>query len=214
MSSDLEGIFDAMLIGKIPGLWAKSSYPSLKPLGGYVKDLVRRLNFLSRWIEEGKPATYWLSGFYFTQAFLTGARQNFARQTQVAIDLLVFDFIVTKTETDDCATIKSAPDVGVFVYGLFMEGMRWNRDTMQIGESQPKVLFDMLPVMHLVPVLQKDAAKFPHYLSPVYKTTERKGVLATTGHSSNYVMSVLLPSDKPDSHWINRGSALICGLDD
>jgi len=214
MSTELEGIFNSMLIGKIPGAWLKSSYPSLKPLGGYVKDFVRRLTFLGTWIDNGKPATYWLSGFFFTQAFLTGARQNYARAKGVAIDLLVFDFTVTKTEGDAPETIAEEPAIGVYVYGLFMEGMKWDRESMQLGESAPKVLYDILPVMLLEPVLNKDAKKEPHFVTPVYKTTERKGVLATTGHSSNFVMDILLPSDKPESHWINRGAALICGLDD
>ena len=212
MSQELEEIFGCMINGLVPPKWAASSYPSLKPLGGYVQDLVERLTFLQTWINNGKPASYWLSGFYFTQAFLTGVRQNYARKNQIAIDLLVFSFEVTKIECKDHVGITEPPSIGVYVYGLFMEGMRWDRDRMLLGESLPKQLYDELPVMHLVPVKQADLTRVPHYPTPVYKTTERKGVLATTGHSSNFVMVVDLPSDVDTNHWVNRGAALICGL--
>lgn len=46
MSSDLETLAQALLIGRVPAFWARFSYPSLKPLGAYVDDLLRRLNFL------------------------------------------------------------------------------------------------------------------------------------------------------------------------
>ena len=31
--------------------------------------------------------------------------------------------------------------------GLFLEGARWDRDEMVVSESQPKILFDTLPVV-------------------------------------------------------------------
>lgn len=39
MSTQLEAASKSLFDGKVPDLWMQSSYPSLKPLGGYIADL-------------------------------------------------------------------------------------------------------------------------------------------------------------------------------
>ncbi|CAG7837267.1 unnamed protein product [Allacma fusca] len=210
MTPDLDEVFKNMLIGKVPGVWASKSYPSLKPLGGYILDLLGRLKFLQDWIDDGEPPVFWLSGFYFTQSFLTGVSQNFARKYKIPIDLLGFEFQVTSYEKQT----TSQPNDGAYCSGLFLEGARWSRENKMLAESKPKVLFDTIPVIWFKPGIKAEFREYTCYDSPVYKTTARRGTLSTTGHSTNFVLYLKLPTNLPAKHWINRGTACLCQLDD
>lgn len=81
-----------------------------------------------------------------------------------------------------------------------------------IAESRPKELFTNFPVIWLKPQQHRQRPASGIYDCPVYKTLTRAGTLSTTGHSTNFVMDVEVPSGTEQSHWINRGVALFCSL--
>ena len=111
MIPELERIHKSMALGKLPAAWANKSYPSMKPLGSYINDFLARLAFLQNWLDEGEPSVYWLSGFYFTQSFLTGVLQNHSRKNQLQIDHLHMKFDVTEFEIE----VQERPETGVYI---------------------------------------------------------------------------------------------------
>jgi hypothetical protein len=52
------------------------------------------------------------------------------------------------------------------------------------------------------------------YVCPVYNTSARRGILSTTGHSTNYVCPIVIPTTRAQSHWIKRGTAMLMQMDD
>ncbi|KAG9460321.1 hypothetical protein GDO78_022596, partial [Eleutherodactylus coqui] len=46
MSEEMERMYKSFLNNQVPTLWADAAYPSMKPLGSWVKDLVLRISFI------------------------------------------------------------------------------------------------------------------------------------------------------------------------
>eukprot|EP00927_Polykrikos_kofoidii_P048641 TRINITY_DN42889_c0_g1_i1.p1 TRINITY_DN42889_c0_g1~~TRINITY_DN42889_c0_g1_i1.p1 ORF type:complete len:698 (-),score=150.62 TRINITY_DN42889_c0_g1_i1:99-2111(-) len=217
MSAQLEEMYNAFLIQKVPPLWGEPiSYPCLKPLNAWVTDFEERIAFMTSWLVEGPPSSFWVPCFYFPQGFMTCAKQVHARKTKIPIDGLAF--FSEPTGTFDVARC-SPHENGVNVHGFFVQGAGWSREKKRMAESEKGVLFVELPVIWLKVVLEAEFDKLVsepgRYTCPLYKTSLRKGTLSTTGHSTNFVTYFQIPSDEDDQgHWVRRGVALLCMLDD
>lgn len=141
---------------------------------------------------------------------MTASLQTFARKHMKAIDGLAFEFKVLTIKPEE---ITERPDDGVIVFGLYLEGARYDQTTGKMAESIPGKMYDLLPAIHFKPAV--DHKQAPNtYMCPVYKTAVRKGVLSTTGMSTNYVVPVELPSNDPEQKWILAGAAALCNLTD
>jgi len=219
MSGELEEMSTALFNNAVPANWENKAYPCLKPLAAWVEECFDRLNFIKEWELNGPPTCFWVSGFYFPQAFFTGNLQNYARKNQFPIDAIEFDYIVMKESKDD---VSNKPEDGCYCYGLFMEGARWNPEVWSIDDSLPKELYTLGPLMHYHPVKDRKETTEGVYRMPVYKILSRRGVLATTGHSSNFVMWIEMPSNRTNIinnvklsdqyEWIKAGVAMFCSL--
>ncbi|XP_069560973.1 dynein axonemal heavy chain 6 [Brachyistius frenatus] len=230
MSEEMDRIYTSFLNNQVPTHWENSAYPSLKPLSSWVRDLVLRTSFIQAWITRGPPKSFWISGFFFPQGFLTGVLQNHARFYNLPIDELNFRFNMVPMYRDEVAVSEAVcslantakldmddelpePKDGVLVHGIFMDASRWDDVNMVIEDALPRVMNSALPIVHFEP--QQNYVPEPDlYHAPLYKTSARAGTLSTTGHSTNFVVTVMVPSQKPSDYWISKASALLCQLDD
>ena len=100
-----------------------ASYPSLKPLGYWVENLFKRLQTTQAWLTQGPPKTFWVSGFFFPQGFMTGTLQNHARKYAIAIDTLNFGFKILEQEEPEQLAAATAVLVEARkrIYGLLAQ---------------------------------------------------------------------------------------------
>jgi dynein heavy chain, axonemal len=208
----INSIFDA----RVPQLWlyspAGDELSWLSPgLGAWYGGLITRDGQYRKWLSSGRPASFWLAGFFNAQGFLTAVQQEITRNHKA--DNWALDGVVVHSEVTDVMNpdnVKAPPKEGVFVHGLFMDGAAWNNSDGTITESAPKKLFSNMPVM-LVTAMTKnqkrnattDYGPYGGYGCPVYKYPRRT--------DKYLIFTVLLPSrDHRPLHWTLRGVALLC----
>lgn len=110
------------------------------------------------------------------------------------------------------ADVQEKPADGVYCFGMYLEGCKWDYETHQLADSDPKKLFVELPMIHLLPVQDRVIPTTGIFNCPLYKVLSRSGTLLTTGHSTNFVCFMELPSANESDKWIKAGVAAFLAL--
>merc|ERR1711988_922598 len=98
-------------------------------------------------------------------------------------------------------------------YGFNFEGARFDTDTFMMADSRHGETYTTMPLIHFQP--EANYKNDPsNYMCPVYKTAARRGVLSTTGMSTNFVVAMELNTDKDPDKWVLNGAACLLNLTD
>jgi dynein heavy chain len=147
MSVELEKMGTSIFNNQVPEMWSAVAPPSLMPLAAWVIDLRQRCTFLMNWFLDGIPKVFWISGFFFPQAFLTGTLQNYARKFAYPVDTITFSFRVMDLKLED---VRERPEAGCYIRGLYLEGCRWDAAEQSLADSNPRELFSQMPLVRCV----------------------------------------------------------------
>uniref|UniRef100_A0A1A9WR67 AAA+ ATPase domain-containing protein n=1 Tax=Glossina brevipalpis TaxID=37001 RepID=A0A1A9WR67_9MUSC len=201
MSEQLRDALDNIFNARVPAIWQRGSWAS-STLGFWFTELLERNQQFHTWCFNARPVVFWMSGFFNPQGFLTAMKQEVARAHQGwALDQVSMTNEVLKINLDEA---KKPPKEGIYVHGLFLDGAGWDRKTSRLIESANKVLYVLMPVVH-ISAINSVAPKSPKlYQCPVYKKINRTDL--------NYISPLWLNTVKNPDHWIIRGVALLCDI--
>jgi dynein heavy chain len=212
----LNSLYDA----RPPPRWVKVSWVS-STSGLWFASFLDRVDQLTVWLTKGRPPSFWLTGFFNPNGFLTATMQEVARKhTGWALDEVVMFNEVTKNDKSD---LRTGPDEGVYVHGLWLDGSGWDKKRVCLVDQAPKVLFYELPVLWITGVQHTEKKSgfgfaatpggkidMTKYSCPLYMYPRR-----CTGALGTYIDQVDLPcgGSDPPQKWVLRGLCLLCTKD-
>ncbi|XP_017734861.1 PREDICTED: dynein heavy chain 17, axonemal isoform X2 [Rhinopithecus bieti] len=198
ITTDMEDLSTALFYDTVPDTWVARAYPSMMGLAAWYADLLLRIRELEAWTTDfALPTTVWLAGFFNPQSFLTAIMQSMARKNEWPLDKMCLSVEVTKKNRED---VTAPPREGSYVYGLFMEGARWDTQTGVIAEARLKELTPAMPVIFIkaIPVDRMETKNI--YECPVYKTRIR---------GPTYVWTFNLKTKEKAAKWVLAAVALL-----
>merc|ERR1711871_1336756 len=218
MTPQLQDALNAVFDARVPDSWLHNAGGDeiswMSPtLGLWFAGLGSREEQLRGWLDHRRPYSFWLTGFFNPQGFLTATKQEVTRQHVAGGETWSLDDVVyhtAVTEFTKASQVRQSPKEGVFVHGLFLDAAGWDAGEGTLVESEPKVLYAALPILWVTGVTKAtaksrsgDYGPYGGYECPCYKYPNR---------GDRYlVFYVTLPSrDHRPRHWALRGAALLC----
>ncbi|XP_034468683.1 dynein heavy chain 11, axonemal isoform X3 [Hippoglossus hippoglossus] len=201
ISSEMEKLQAALFFDDVPDTWTKLAYPSIYSLAIWYNDVLQRCKELDTWTQDlSLPSVVWLSGLFNPQSFLTAVMQSLARKNEWPLDKVNLTVDVTKKFKEE---FNQPAREGAYVYGLYMEGARWDIQSGVITEARLKELTPSMPVISVRAVPNDRHETRNIYACPLYKTKIR---------GPTYVWTFSLKTKERPAKWVLAGVALLLSV--
>ena len=199
MGDHMEKLQDALYLDRVPQVWLKVAYPSIRGLTTWLSNLKGRLEQLREWTNGPTdiPPVTWLSGLFNPTSFLTAVMQTTAQAQSLELDKLRVATEVTKRM--DPSEFSTHSRDGAYVYGLSLEGARWSMQGAVLEASAAGEMTCAMPVINCK-AAPADKAESNVYECPCYMILRR---------GPTYVFSAPLKTKAPSAKWVLAGTALI-----
>ena len=208
-TDEMEEISEDIFLDLVPKSWKIHISLYTKKLSKFITDLLERIKFMSNWIDNGHPRFYWFGGMISCKKLLSTIKTIFAREKQVPIDKVAFEFNVLniKNPVDNVYVSENS----IYVYGLYLLGAKWNEQSKTLTDSKSKILYNDMPVISFELTLKKSLNSLNTYKCPLYISPNLHNSYCNSENLlDNYILSVNLKSNINPKVWIKRGTALYC----
>ncbi|CAL1680177.1 unnamed protein product [Lasius platythorax] len=206
MDEMLENISAALYNGTLPKEWAKFAPDTQKNLAGWMDHFQRRIDQYTNWSGANEPVVLWLSGLHVPETYLAALIQIACRKNNWPLDRSVIYTTVSRFSKPD--DVEERPDQGCYVYGLYLEGARWDVEERRLKRSYPKVLIEELPILSIIPTEIHRLKLQNTFKTPVYTTLNRRNALGV-----GLVFEADLATPEHISHWVLQGVCLVLNTD-
>jgi len=164
LSDERAELLQALQMGRVPHAWAGLAWPSLRPLGSWVEDLLARHAQLAAWTATGSgldtaafPLVTWLGGLFNPRALLTALLQQAARSWGTPLDAMQVSAEVTKKSSAlDVEGHATAGGEAIYISGLYLHGARWDMAGSGLDDASGLSKFGQLQ-HHEMPLLMLHA---------------------------------------------------------
>ncbi|CAD8154161.1 unnamed protein product [Paramecium pentaurelia] len=151
---------------RVPQEWMDIGFRSDKKLGQWFQEFLKRVNFINNWNDQGIPNAIWLGGLMKPNSFLMYAKYS--------EECLNKKTIYTILDSIQIEHITNCPANGYYLYGLTLQGAKWNQKQHILVESNS--MLNEFPICYLN--YKEDDEYQLFYSCPLYRLIDRKELVA------------------------------------
>jgi dynein heavy chain len=208
MNESIEKLINALAAERVPEKWISEGFSTTRKLGSWTVSLELRIAQYKIFENDSIiPKIVFINRLFNPLSYLTAIRQVYAQKNNAELDKLNILTDPTNIDLRNGVENLNLPKDGIPIYGMHLQGARWDEENRFIEESKPREDYCVMPVINCR-VADTSAMKLEEnkqiYLCPVYKTTQR---------DSTYVFTAQFRTKQLPAKWIIAGVAVILDVE-